>query len=252
MALPATVRRAFETALGPENVITDPVRCRAYECDGLTGYRVVPELVLLPRDAAQVAAAVRVCAEHRVPFVARGAGTGLSGGALPVADGVVISLARLKRVLEVDPVDRRADRRAGRHEPGDHRGGRAARALLRARPEQPAGLHDRRQRRGELRRRALPQVRVHHEPRAGARGRAGRRVGGDARLGHRRAGGAGPARGVPRLRGHAGDHHEDRRAAAAHPGVGADAARRLPVGPARRATSSATSSAPGSCPPPSR
>ena len=108
MALPVTVGRAFQRALGPENVISDRVRCRAYECDGLTGYRVVPELVLLPRDAAQVAAAVRVCAEHRVPFVARGAGTGLSGGALPVADGVVISLARLKRVLEVDPVDRRA------------------------------------------------------------------------------------------------------------------------------------------------
>jgi glycolate oxidase len=108
MALPLTVRRAFEKALDPHDVLTDPVQCRAYECDGLTGYRVVPELVLLPRDAAQVAAAVRVCAEHRVPFVARGAGTGLSGGALPVADGVVISLARLKRILEVDPVDRRA------------------------------------------------------------------------------------------------------------------------------------------------
>src|SRR6476659_5221417 len=106
MALAATVRRAFETALSPENVITDRVRCRAYECDGLTGYRVVPELVLLPRDAAQVAAAVKVCATHKVPFVARGAGTGLSGGALPVADGVVISLTRLKRVLEVNPVDR--------------------------------------------------------------------------------------------------------------------------------------------------
>src|SRR3954447_5473042 len=108
MALPLTVRRAFEKALDPHDVLTDPVQCRAYECDGLTGYRVVPELVLLPRDAAQVAAAVQVCATHRVPFVARGAGTGLSGGALPVADGVVISLARLKRVLDVDPVDRRA------------------------------------------------------------------------------------------------------------------------------------------------
>src|SRR4051794_15161518 len=102
MALPLTVRRAFEKALDPHDVLTDPVQCRAYECDGLTGYRVVPELVLLPRDAAQVAAAVQVCATHRVPFVARGAGTGLSGGALPVADGVVISLARLNRVLEVD------------------------------------------------------------------------------------------------------------------------------------------------------
>src|SRR5688572_25133451 len=108
MSLDSVVRRAFETALAPEDVISDPSRCRTYECDGLTGYRVVPQLVLLPRDAAQVAAAVKVCAAHRVPFVARGAGTGLSGGALPVADGVVISLARLKRVLEVDPVDRRA------------------------------------------------------------------------------------------------------------------------------------------------
>ena len=108
MALAATVRRAFEGVLGRDGVIADRVRCRAYECDGLTGYRVVPELVLLPRDTEQVAAAVRICAQHGVPFVARGAGTGLSGGALPVADGVVISLARLKRVLEVDPADRRA------------------------------------------------------------------------------------------------------------------------------------------------
>ncbi len=103
-----TLRREFERVLDARDVISDPVQCRAYECDGLTGYRVTPRLVLLPRDAAQVAAAVRVCAERGVPFVARGAGTGLSGGALPVADGVVISLARLKRVLEVDPANRRA------------------------------------------------------------------------------------------------------------------------------------------------
>jgi glycolate oxidase len=108
MALDGAVRRAFEHALDPRDIVTDPVACRAYECDGLTGYRVVPQMVLLPRDAAQVAAAVRVCAEHGVPFVARGAGTGLSGGALPVADGVVIGLSRLRRILEVDPVDRRA------------------------------------------------------------------------------------------------------------------------------------------------
>src|SRR3954471_12334423 len=108
MALDSAVRQAFEQALSPADVISDPVQCRAYECDGLTGYRVVPDLVLLPRDAEQVAAAVRVCHERKVPFVARGAGTGLSGGALPVADGVVISLARLNRILSVDPVDRRA------------------------------------------------------------------------------------------------------------------------------------------------
>jgi glycolate oxidase len=106
VALDEAARRAFAAVLGPNDVLSDPVQCRAYECDGLTGYRVVPGLVLLPRDAAQVSAAVRVCAERKIPFVARGAGTGLSGGALPVADGVVISLSRLKRVLEVDPVNR--------------------------------------------------------------------------------------------------------------------------------------------------
>ncbi|GAY07823.1 FAD-linked oxidase C-terminal domain-containing protein [Pseudonocardia sp. N23] len=108
MALDDATRAALARAVGPDNVIDDPVGRRAYECDGLTGFRVVPDLVVLPRDAAAVAAAVRACAEHRVPFVARGAGTGLSGGALPVADGIVISLARLNRVLDVDPVDRRA------------------------------------------------------------------------------------------------------------------------------------------------
>ena len=94
MTIDSRVVRAFEAALAPEDVISDPVRCRAYECDGLTGYRVAPELVLLPRDAEQVAAAVRVCHEHGVPFVARGAGTGLSGGAVPVADGVVFRALR--------------------------------------------------------------------------------------------------------------------------------------------------------------
>ncbi|PZF84445.1 FAD-linked oxidase C-terminal domain-containing protein [Jiangella anatolica] len=94
--------------LGRENVITDPARLRTYECDGLTGYRVVPAMVVLPRSAAEVAAAVGVCARHGVPFVARGAGTGLSGGALPVADGIVISLQRLRRIVEVDPVNLRA------------------------------------------------------------------------------------------------------------------------------------------------
>jgi glycolate oxidase len=98
----------FVAVLGAENVLTDPTQLRTYECDGLTGYRVVPALVALPTSAEQVAATVAVCARAGIPFVARGAGTGLSGGALPVADGVVISLQRLRRVLAVDPVNRRA------------------------------------------------------------------------------------------------------------------------------------------------
>ncbi|HEU5027310.1 MAG TPA: FAD-linked oxidase C-terminal domain-containing protein [Spirillospora sp.] len=98
----------FVAVLGPDGVVTEPAELRTYECDGLTGYRVIPALVALPRSAAEVAAVIGVCARAGVPFVARGAGTGLSGGALPVADGVVVSLQRLRRVLEVDPVNRRA------------------------------------------------------------------------------------------------------------------------------------------------
>ncbi len=82
--------------------IREPEQLRTYECDGLTGRRVVPALVALPGSTAEVQDVVRLCNDEGIPFVARGAGTGLSGGALPVADGIVISLARLDRVLAVD------------------------------------------------------------------------------------------------------------------------------------------------------
>jgi glycolate oxidase len=101
------LRREFEAALGPDAVLADPLQLRTYECDGLTGFREVPALVLLPRDTEGVAAAVKLCAREGIPFVARGAGTGLSGGAVPVARGVVISTARMRRVVEFDPEDRR-------------------------------------------------------------------------------------------------------------------------------------------------
>jgi glycolate oxidase len=92
----------FEAVLRPEQLVREPEQLCTYECDGLTGHRVVPALVVLAESTADVQAVVRVCNRHRVPFVARGAGTGLSGGALPVADGIVISLARMKRILGVD------------------------------------------------------------------------------------------------------------------------------------------------------
>jgi len=82
--------------------IREPEQLRTYECDGLTGHRVVPALVALPGSVDEVQAVVRLCNAERIPFVARGAGTGLSGGALPVAEGIVISLARLTRILEID------------------------------------------------------------------------------------------------------------------------------------------------------
>src|SRR5579859_4070331 len=102
MSVPAGFLSALEAALPPDGLLTDAADLRTYECDGLTGRRVIPAAVCLPETSEQVQAVVRACAADRIPFVARGAGTGLSGGALPVAEGVVISLARLTQILEVD------------------------------------------------------------------------------------------------------------------------------------------------------
>ena len=75
----------LQRAVGPWHVITEPEQLRVYECDGLTGHRAIPELVVLPDSTEEVQAVVRACHRERIPFVARGAGTGLSGGATPVA-----------------------------------------------------------------------------------------------------------------------------------------------------------------------
>jgi glycolate oxidase len=89
-------------------VITDLARLRTYECDGLAHYRVTPALVVVPEDATQLAAIVRACAENGVPYVARGSGTGLSGGALPHADGVLIVTSRMRAITAVRREDQRA------------------------------------------------------------------------------------------------------------------------------------------------
>jgi glycolate oxidase len=81
---------------------------KPYECDGLSVYREQPGAVLLPGREEEIVGALRLCAEQGVPVVARGAGTGLSGGALPLADGVVLSTAKLSRIVAVDPASRTA------------------------------------------------------------------------------------------------------------------------------------------------
>ncbi|MDL4818083.1 FAD-linked oxidase C-terminal domain-containing protein [Actinomadura opuntiae] len=98
----------LDAVLGPDRVITDPVRLRTYECDGLTTHRSTPGIVVLPDTAGQIAEIVRACAEAGVPYVARGSGTGLSGGALPRADGVLIVTSRMQRILEIDIPGQRA------------------------------------------------------------------------------------------------------------------------------------------------
>ncbi len=92
----------LRTVVDGRGLISSPEELHTYECDGLTNFRVMPLAVLLPSDTQQVQGIVRVCHRERIPFVARGSGTGLSGGALPVDNGVVISLARMNRILEVD------------------------------------------------------------------------------------------------------------------------------------------------------
>ena len=94
--------KEFRSAVGDDGLITEPEQLRTYECDGLTNYRVLPSAVLLPKSTEQVQRIVRICHDRRIPFVARGSGTGLSGGSLPVEGGVVIGLSRLNHILEID------------------------------------------------------------------------------------------------------------------------------------------------------
>jgi glycolate oxidase len=92
----------FRDIVGPEWVFTHEHQLRTYESDGLLQYHALPAVAVLPGDGDQVRDVVAACAAANVPFVPRGAGSGLSGGALPIADGVLIVLSRLTRVLEVD------------------------------------------------------------------------------------------------------------------------------------------------------
>ena len=96
----------FAAIVGAKNVVGSPAELRTYECDGLLGYRVRPELVVLPGTTEEVAACVVLARELGMPVVPRGAGTGLSGGALPSEGCVVIGLARMKKILEVDLANR--------------------------------------------------------------------------------------------------------------------------------------------------
>ena len=89
-------------ALGEDSVIWADQEVKAYECDALTAYRCPPLAAVLPRTTEEVAAAVKICAEEGVPIVPRGAGTSLAGGSLPTADCVLLGVARMNEVLDVD------------------------------------------------------------------------------------------------------------------------------------------------------
>ncbi len=91
-----------------DNVLSETEQLKPYECDGLTAYRKLPLAAVLPETVEQVQAVIRLCYDNKIPVVARGAGTGLSGGALPHDKGVLLSLAKFNRIVDVDTVNRTA------------------------------------------------------------------------------------------------------------------------------------------------
>src|SRR5262249_42165230 len=112
-AAPATARTdtlidRLRQIVGPANVLTARADLLVYECDGFTVEKNAPEVVVFPTTTEQVVAVVKTCNELGVPFLARGAGTSLAGGCLPVGGGVVLAFARMKRILEVNYRDRYA------------------------------------------------------------------------------------------------------------------------------------------------
>ncbi len=96
----------LSSLLPAERFLARPEQLAAYESDGLTAFRATPLAVAMPETAEEVIALVRICHEHKIPFVARGSGTSLSGGSLPVADGIIIALNRLNHILRLDPAQR--------------------------------------------------------------------------------------------------------------------------------------------------
>ncbi|RSC25425.1 glycolate oxidase subunit GlcD [Pseudomonas putida] len=102
----AALLDTLRSALPDLDILHTEQDLRPYECDGLSAYRVVPLLVVLPQRLEQVQALLKICHTHQMPVVARGAGTGLSGGALPLAQGILLVMARFNRILEINPAGR--------------------------------------------------------------------------------------------------------------------------------------------------
>jgi glycolate oxidase len=111
--LSAPILAELRDAVAVDGLIIERNQLQTYECDGLAVLRSLPAAVVLPRTTAQVQAVIQVCARHQIPFVGRGAGTGLSGGALPDDRGIVISFARMTRILATDIPNQRVTVEAG-------------------------------------------------------------------------------------------------------------------------------------------
>lgn len=113
VAVRTELLRALRTFLPDDAVLAREEEVRPYECDALSAYRQLPLLVILPRTLEEVRRIMRLCHERDIPVVARGAGTGVSGGALPHAEGVLLSLARFDQILGIDRISRTARVQSG-------------------------------------------------------------------------------------------------------------------------------------------
>jgi glycolate oxidase len=102
LAKRAEIIEKLQQILPGEGVIATEDELRAYECDGLSAYRAIPLAVVLPSTTAEVAAILKLCEQEKVKVVPRGAGTSLSGGALPLTDGIVLGLGKFNRILDID------------------------------------------------------------------------------------------------------------------------------------------------------
>ena len=103
-----SLRKLLHQILPKTSILETDEQTRPYECDGLTAYQQKPWMVVLPETVEQVQNILILCHHEWVPVVARGAGTGLSGGALPLANGVLLSLAKFNRILDINPANRSA------------------------------------------------------------------------------------------------------------------------------------------------
>jgi hypothetical protein len=161
--IPEAARQELLDAVGPRGLLDRDDDLRLYEFDGGVD-KARPDVVVFPRSTEEVSAIARIAHRHKVPLVGRGAGTGLSGGAIPRHGGIIVGFSRMNRILEIDLENERAV-----VEPGvvnlDLTNTVAPMGYFyRAGPFEPEGLHHRRQCRGERRRPPYAHLRSHYQP----------------------------------------------------------------------------------------
>src|SRR5688572_16168791 len=104
-SIPDTLLAALRQAVGPANVLCEADKIMAYDCDGLTLHKATPGAVVFVHSTAEISAVVKACNAARYPYLARGAGTGLSGGAMALNRAVVVETARMNKILEINVED---------------------------------------------------------------------------------------------------------------------------------------------------